>query len=58
MLHGGTGLEITLIEYLFRVVLHLFAFGGIAVIVFWGLEGVSAIHSGVVEERSGRENDP
>ena len=57
ILHGF-GLEITLLEYLFRVVLYLFAFGGIAVIVFWGLEGTSAIQSGVVEKWSGEKNDP
>ena len=57
ILHGF-GLEITLLEYLIRVVLYLFAFGGIAVVVFWWLEGVSAIHSGVGEKWSGEKNDP
>jgi hypothetical protein len=57
ILHGGPVLEITLLEYLFRVVLYLFVFGGIAIIVFWALGVVSVIHSGVVEKWSGGEND-
>lgn len=58
ILHGGHVLEITLLEYLFRVVLYLFAFGGIAAMVFWGLEGASTSYSRVVKKWSGGENDP
>ncbi|GAA0241850.1 hypothetical protein [Haladaptatus pallidirubidus] len=58
ILHGGSVLEITLIEYLFRLVLYLFVFGGIAIIVFWGLEVVSVISSEVVKKWSGAKNDP
>jgi hypothetical protein len=57
ILHGGPVLEITAFEYLFRVVLYLFAFGGIAAIIFWGLGVISAIHSAVSEKRGGK-NDP
>ena len=57
ILHGGFGLEITLFDYLIRVVLYLFAFGGIAVIVFWGLDVVRAIRSRIVDKWSSREND-
>lgn len=57
ILHGF-GPEITLLEYLIRIVLYLSAFGGVAAIVFWGLDGVSAIHSGVVEKWSGEKDDP
>ena len=46
-----------MLEYLFRVVLFLFAFGGVAVILFWALEVVSAIRSEIVEKWSGGEND-
>ena len=56
LLHGF-GPEITLLEYLFRVVLYLFAFGGVAVIVFWGLDVVRTVHSRVVEKWDGGEND-
>ena len=58
VLHGGSVLEITLFEYLFRFVLHLFALGGVAVVVLWGTEVVSAVRSGVVEKLGGRENNP
>lgn len=56
VLHGGAALEITLLEYLFRVVVYLFAFGGVAVVGFCGLEVVSAIRSRVVEGDGA--NDP
>lgn len=36
ILHVGHGLEMTLLEYLYRVLLHLLAFGGIAVLVVRG----------------------
>ena len=58
VLHGGSVLEITLLEYLFRFVLHLFALGGVAVMVLWGTEAVSAVRSEIVEKLGGRENDP
>ena len=57
ILHGGPVFEITSLEYLFRVVLFLFAFSGVAVILLWGLEVVSTIHSEIVEKWSGGEND-
>ena len=57
VLHGGPGLEITLLEYLFRVVLYLFTFGGVAVIVFWGLDVIRTVHSRVEKKWGGGEND-
>ena len=57
ILHSA-GFEITLLEYLSRVVLYLFAFGGVAAIVFWGTDAVRAVRSGVVERWGGGENDP
>jgi hypothetical protein len=51
ILHGGYGVEIALLEYLYRVLLHLLAFGGVAVLVFWGLSVVEAIRSTFVAER-------
>ena len=57
VLHGGAGLEITLLEYLYRVLLYLFAFGGVAAIVFWGLGTARAIHSRVIEDWDREENE-
>ncbi|MFC7237661.1 hypothetical protein ACFQS4_05425 [Saliphagus sp. GCM10025317] len=51
ILHGGSVVEVTLLEYLLRVVLYLFAFGGIAAFVVWGLETASAIRSRTVKKR-------
>ena len=56
VLHGF-GPEITLLEYLFRVVLYLFTFGGVAAIVFLGLDVVRTIHSGGVEKGDGGEDN-
>lgn len=57
VLHGGSILEITFLGYLFLVVLYLFAFGGIAVIVFEALGVVSVIYSRVVEKCGTEKND-
>ncbi|WP_312911739.1 hypothetical protein [Natronosalvus caseinilyticus] len=51
ILHGGSVVEFTLLEYLLRVVLSLFAFGGIAAFVVGGLKIASAIRSRTVENR-------
>ena len=56
--HGGVGLELTLLEYLSRVVFYLFAFGGVAVVIFWGTDVVRGVRSGVVEKLNRRENAP
>ena len=56
VLHGGAALEITLLEYLYGVGVSLFTVGSVAVVVFYGLEVVSAIRSRVVE--GGRANEP
>ena len=56
-LHGNPVLEFTLLEYLLRVVLSLFTFGGIAVVVFWGLGVVSAVRSRVAEKRGAGESN-
>ncbi|MFC4550104.1 MULTISPECIES: hypothetical protein [Halorussus] len=56
--HGGVGFELTLLEYLSRVVFSLFAFGGVAVVVFWGTDVVRGVRSRVVEKLNRRENDP
>ena len=57
ILHGGYGLEITLLEYLFRVLLHLLAFGGVAVLVFWWLGVVKVIHSVFMADRGGEASE-
>ena len=57
ILHGGYGLELTLLEYLFRVLLHLLAFGGIAALVFWGSGVVKAVRSTFVADRSGEASE-
>lgn len=36
ILHVGH--EVTLVEYLYRVVVYLTAFGGAGVVVYWGVE--------------------
>ena len=57
ILHGGPLFEITFLEYLFRVVLYVFTFGGLAIIVFWALDVVRGIHARIVEKWGGGEND-
>ena len=56
-LHGGYGLEITLLEYFSRVLLHLLAFGGIAVFVLWGSGAVEVARSTFVAERDDENRD-
>ncbi|MFC7213528.1 hypothetical protein ACFQO4_05450 [Saliphagus sp. GCM10025334] len=51
ILHGGSIVEVTLLEYLLHVVLYLFAFGGIAAFVVGGLKIASAIRSRTVKNR-------
>ena len=58
ILHGVAGPEVTLLEYLSRVVLYLFAFGVVAVTVFWGTDVVCDIRTRVGEAWAGGENDP
>ena len=58
ILHGGVIQETTFIKYLLQVVIYLAAFGGTAGIVYWGLEAISTTHSGVLENRGDRKNDP
>lgn len=57
ILHSSPGMEIALLEYLYRVFLHLLAFGGIAALVFWGLGSVKAIHSSFVARRVDEANE-
>ena len=57
VLHGGLAPETTLLDYLFRIVLHLFAFGGTAVVVSRGLGAVIAVHSRVLENGGDEEGD-
>ena len=57
ILHTGPGLDITLFEYLFRVVLYLLVFSSVAGIVFWGIDTVRAIHSGVVDTWNDGKSD-
>ena len=57
ILHGGYGLELTILEYLFRVLLHLLAFGGIAAFVFWGSGVVKTVCSTFVAEPGGEANE-
>ena len=52
LLHG-VGPELTLLEYLFRVALHLLAFGGVAVVALRGPDAVRGIRTGLAEIRSG-----
>ena len=50
VLHGG-GPELALIEYLSRVLLHLLAIGGIAVLALWGSSAVETVRSAFVTDR-------
>lgn len=52
-LHIGHGVEIPLLEYLARVLLHLLAFGAIALLVYWWLEGIEPIYSAFVAKLTG-----
>ena len=58
VLHGGSVLEITLLEYAFRFVLHLFALGGLAAAVFGGFEVAGAIRASGGEKPDRTGNDP
>ena len=51
VLHGGSGLEVTLLEYLFRALFHLLAFGGVAVLVLRGAGAIEAAYSAFATER-------
>ena len=57
LLHGGQGLEMTLLTYLYRVLLYLLVFGGIGVLVFWWLDVVEVVRSAFLVKRGHREND-
>lgn len=57
ILHGNSVLEVTFLEYLFRVVIYLFVLGGIAVFVFWTLGVIGVIRSAVVEKRGSEKGD-
>jgi hypothetical protein len=57
VLHASHGQEVTLMEYLSRVLLTLFAVGGIAALVFWGIGVADAVRAAF--RRNGNdENDP
>ena len=43
VLHAGEA--VTLVEYLFRVLVYLLAFGGIGVTIFWGVRIIEIVHS-------------
>ncbi len=43
VLHVGYGQEVTILEYLYRVVLYLVAFGVIALLVYWGMNAIETI---------------
>lgn len=38
ILHVGSIPELSLVEYLYRVLFHLLAFGGLALLVHWAME--------------------
>jgi hypothetical protein len=57
-LHAGHGQGISPLEYTYLVLLYLFAFGGIAVLVFSLTSVVEATRSAFVDERNGERNDP
>jgi len=40
-----TGEAVTLVEYLFRVLVYLLAFAGIGVTIFWGVRVIEIVHS-------------
>ena len=53
LLHGGVGLETTLLEYLARVFAHLLVFGGVAAVVYWGVTVTETVRSTLRGEPDG-----
>lgn len=50
VLHGGGGLEPTLLEYLVRAFVHLVAFGAVAGCAYRGVDVAGAVRSAFVGE--------
>lgn len=44
-LHAGHGQDLALATYVYRVLLHLIAIGGIGVLIYWGVETVVPVRS-------------
>lgn len=57
LLHVGHGLELTLLEYLARVLLHLLALGGVALVVLRLADVAGALRSAFHARRDGGETD-
>lgn len=53
-----TGQAVTLVEYLFRVLVYLLAFTGIGVTVFSGLRAVEIVQSGIGRRGRTDDNEP
>ena len=57
VLHGGYGPDVTLLEYLFRALLHLLGFGGIVVLVLRVMGAVETVRSGFGTEHDGETRE-
>lgn len=53
-----TGHSVTLVEYLFRVLVSLLAFAGLGVTVFWGVRIIGAAHAAISRRGGIDENEP
>ena len=57
VLHGGYGPEVTLAEYLFRVVLHLLGLTGVTVLALRAMSAVDTVRSAVVALRDAEASE-
>ena len=57
VLHVGHGVEMTMLGYLYRVLLTLVAIGEIVVLVFWGSNVIEVVRSVFVAERGRYEDE-
>lgn len=57
VLHAGHSAEITLLEYLFRILLQLVVFGVIVLLTIWGLKAINSIRVPFVYQRDGEERN-
>lgn len=57
IVHGSHGVEVTALEYLYRVLLYLLAFGGTAILVFLWTGVVKTIYAAFRTKRGREENE-
>lgn len=57
LLHAGHGLGTTLFEYLYRVLLHLLAFGGLAALLLWGEAAATVVRSALGVGRGNEDSE-